>query len=132
MSDTISAPLSQPNTAVSQVPDTSEIPKVEQGRFQWDSDMDGIVIAELSSQKGAGFMASNGGFHTDAFTSCAAKLHEAGYTVNSKQCKTRYSTLKKDFKEVKDIREKSGFGWDEQRGIVTATVDVWDKLLQVC
>jgi len=40
--------------------------------------------------------------------------------------------LKKDYLIVKKLRELSGFGWDDDLKIVTATDEVWEAYLQVC
>jgi Myb/SANT-like DNA-binding domain len=40
--------------------------------------------------------------------------------------------LKKEYKEVKQIRELSGFGWDADKHVVTAADDVWDAYIEVC
>lgn len=40
--------------------------------------------------------------------------------------------LKKEYKEVKHIRDLSGFGWDDAKKVVTATPEVWEALLAVC
>ena len=32
---------------------------------------------------------------------------------------------------VKKLRDLSGFGWDEERKVVTAADDVWDKYIAV-
>ncbi|KAF9021357.1 hypothetical protein BDP27DRAFT_1439250 [Rhodocollybia butyracea] len=39
--------------------------------------------------------------------------------------------LKKEYREVKSIREKSGFGWDSARGVATATPAVWAALIKL-
>lgn len=39
--------------------------------------------------------------------------------------------MKKDYQDVKFIRERSGFGWDAERSVATATDDVWEKLFEV-
>lgn len=49
-------------------------------------------------------------------------------------CPTTDSKLvqtKKDYCTVKGLRDKSGFGWDEELSLVTAPDDVWDKLAKV-
>jgi hypothetical protein len=40
--------------------------------------------------------------------------------------------LKKDFLIVKELREKSGWGWDATRHVATAPDSTWDELIQVC
>ena len=40
--------------------------------------------------------------------------------------------LKKEYKEVKQIWELSGFRWDVDKHLATAADDVWDKYIEVC
>ena len=54
------------------------------------------------------------------------------YSVIISQRVLMYFQLKKDFAVVKQLREQSGFGWDNALKIVTAPPDVWDKYLEVC
>ena len=47
-------------------------------------------------------------------------------------CETKFSCMKKEFKEVKKLyKETSGFGWDEKTQLVTAEDSVWEVLSQV-
>lgn len=39
--------------------------------------------------------------------------------------------LKKDFLAVQKLRNKSGFGWDDEKQIVTASGEVWADLVKV-
>ena len=39
--------------------------------------------------------------------------------------------LKKDYVQVKFLHEKSGFGWDDVRKLVTAMEEVWEVLVMV-
>jgi hypothetical protein len=43
-----------------------------------------------------------------------------------------YFQLKGEFIEVKKLRELSGFGWDDDLKVVTATADVWEAYIKVC
>jgi hypothetical protein len=57
---------------------------------------------------------------------------------HSKSQLTEYShnltsiQLKKEYKEVKEIWELSGFGWDADKHVVTAADNVWDAYIEVC
>ena len=42
-----------------------------------------------------------------------------------------YSQLKKDYVQVKTLHDSSGFGWDDERQLVTATDEVWMAFLEV-
>ena len=46
-------------------------------------------------------------------------------------CQTKWSRLKGDYKDVKFVRELSGFGWDDKKFVPTAEDDVWDRLEEV-
>jgi hypothetical protein len=39
--------------------------------------------------------------------------------------------MKKDYKEVKFLRELSGFGWDEENCVPTAEPEVWEDFRKV-
>ena len=38
--------------------------------------------------------------------------------------------MTKDFKTFRDLKAQSGFGWDEQKQLVTADSDVWDAYIK--
>lgn len=41
--------------------------------------------------------------------------------------------MKKDYHQVKELRELSGFGWDSEKNMVTAHPEsVWDDYAKVC
>jgi hypothetical protein len=47
-------------------------------------------------------------------------------------CNLTSIQLKKEYKEVKQIGELNGFGWDADKHVVTAADDVWDVYIEVC
>ncbi|KDQ16585.1 hypothetical protein BOTBODRAFT_253036 [Botryobasidium botryosum FD-172 SS1] len=47
-----------------------------------------------------------------------------------KHAKSRYQLLKSKYKIVRELREQSGFGWDEASQMVTASPDVWSHYLK--
>lgn len=40
--------------------------------------------------------------------------------------------MKTNYRTVKELREASGFGWNDAEGRVTATNAVWDDYIDVC
>ena len=38
--------------------------------------------------------------------------------------------MTKDFKTFCDLKAQSGFGWDEQKQVITAEPDVWDAYIK--
>ncbi|KAJ3979342.1 Myb/SANT-like DNA-binding domain-containing protein, partial [Lentinula detonsa] len=99
----------------------------------WSLADDEVLITILKEQKDAGFQTDNGGFHSDAYKAATEKLVTStskGAMKTAEMCKTRWCTLKKEFKDVKFILSVSGFGWDAERGMATATNSVWEDLLK--
>ncbi|KAF9026364.1 hypothetical protein BDP27DRAFT_1376251 [Rhodocollybia butyracea] len=85
-------------------------------KASWELEHDRVLIEVLKEQKAGGFQTDNGGFHGDAYKAAAAKLVTAtskGGAKTSESCKTRWAILKKDFKDVKTIRNKSANVWDD-------------------
>lgn len=142
------------NTPENQPPASEKAPDpVKNAKTQWNLADDTALLAELALQKAAGYQTDNGGFHQDAYKSAASKMPNPGHRglhKTAEACKSRYSTvssvifslvdmtsvthsdqMKKDYQDVKFIRERSGFGWDAERSIATATDDVWEKLFEV-
>ena len=50
---------------------------------------------------------------------------------NCRACKLKFVRLKKDYREVKHLLDRSGFGWDYERSLATADDNVWDPILQL-
>lgn len=46
--------------------------------------------------------------HKKAWDKIAAAMNEKGYTFTGKQCSTRFNTMKRTYKGVKDHNNKSG------------------------
>jgi Myb/SANT-like DNA-binding domain len=54
------------------------------------------------------------------------------FTSSSVQSDQKLLQLKKRYASFKQLKETSGFGWDDQRQMVTAPDSVWDRYLEVC
>ncbi|KAJ3992120.1 hypothetical protein F5050DRAFT_1715539 [Lentinula boryana] len=54
----------------------------------------------------------------------------AGFQTDNEARRRQVKCVKKDFKAVKSICEKSGFGWDTERCLATATAEVWEDLIK--
>ncbi|KAF8463814.1 hypothetical protein DFH94DRAFT_686677 [Russula ochroleuca] len=53
-----------------------------------------------------------------------------GAPKKEKSCSDRWSTLKSHFLVIQTLRGLSGFGWDEDQKMVTATDDVWTAYIE--
>lgn len=61
----------------------------------------------------------------------ASEWQEIGDTLSkpSRACETKFARIKKEFYDIRFIRECSGFGWDDEICIAEAEPQVWDDLL---
>ncbi|KAF9078099.1 hypothetical protein BDP27DRAFT_1413021 [Rhodocollybia butyracea] len=102
-------------------------------KASWSAEDDQILIETLTDQKAGGFQMDNGGFHGDAHKATAAKPASStseGAVKTSDSCRTCWTTLKKDFRDVQFIRGKSSFGWDAKQNIATAPSNIWKDLIK--
>ncbi|KAJ7930144.1 hypothetical protein B0H13DRAFT_2309825 [Mycena leptocephala] len=82
----------------------NESPGSEKKRCRWNALCDSVFIAQLIAEKAAGNQTDNAG---------CTKLH------GQHACQTRWGTLKAQYQLVKMLRNKSGWGWnDEDKHIV--------------
>ncbi|KAG6907216.1 hypothetical protein DXG01_009872 [Tephrocybe rancida] len=104
-------------------------------RAVWDLDCECRLVDQLLKQHDEGMQTSNGNFHADAWTAIEKELAgtesvTGGTPKNVMCCSNKWGALKKDYREVKQLRDMSGFGWDDNNKLVTAEGDVWDWLIQ--
>eukprot|EP00268_Persea_americana_P015898 TRINITY_DN17508_c0_g1_i1.p1 TRINITY_DN17508_c0_g1~~TRINITY_DN17508_c0_g1_i1.p1 ORF type:complete len:102 (+),score=13.31 TRINITY_DN17508_c0_g1_i1:429-734(+) len=57
---------------------------------------------------------------------------ETGREPNIVNAKNNLKNWRAQYKEVKQLLNMFGFGWDDTRKMVTAPNDVWNALVQVC
>ncbi|TFK38274.1 hypothetical protein BDQ12DRAFT_723607 [Crucibulum laeve] len=95
-----------------------------------------MLVEALLRQRQDGMQISNGNCHVDAWSSAETALpgtetHTGGATKMGASCQNWWAALKKEYCEVKNLCELSGFGWDNIQNLVTANNNVWDSLLTV-
>ncbi|KAF8810434.1 hypothetical protein BYT27DRAFT_7091718 [Phlegmacium glaucopus] len=105
-------------------------------RASWNSTDDAILIECLIKQKENGRMTSNSSWHSAAWVDAekalaGSELLRGGGPKLADSCHNRWTSLKKEYVAVRDLRAMSGFGWDDALSIVIAPDDVWDRLIAV-
>ncbi|KAF6764367.1 hypothetical protein DFP72DRAFT_1059353 [Ephemerocybe angulata] len=60
-------------------------------------------------------------------TLAGTEVETGGAEKTAASWKGRFGTLKAEYNTVKTLRDMSGFGWDNEKQIVTASDDVWDR-----
>ena len=89
------------------------------------------LIEKLIQAKDDGNTAE-GGFKSTVWSGIANSFDDP-LKKKVRACESKWTRLKKDYKEIKWLREDvSGFGWNEDTQMVDATDDVWEELRKVC
>lgn len=129
-------------------------------RAIWNANCDGILVDTLFKERQSGRQTDNASWHPSAWTTAETLLagtetHTGGIPKSAQSCQNRWTAvsldfsrvhgnhvisqrwssesiqLKKEYKEVKQIRDLSGFGCDADKHLVTAADDVWDRYIEV-
>jgi Myb/SANT-like DNA-binding domain len=125
-STTESQPESQPDPHTPSLSDQSS-------RIKWTPLMLQTLFTELLDQALDGKRADNG-FKKEAWDSVleeVQKVHTGSYLITIDKIKAQEQTYKAYYKDWKFLREQSGFGWDEETRMVTASEEVWNNIIIV-
>jgi Myb/SANT-like DNA-binding domain len=90
---------------------------------KWSTEEITSMISQLKEQKVLGNTSDNG-FKSSVWATIAASFSPGARKSEARIVESKWSRLKKDYKEVKFLLECSGFGWDDEKGIVTAEPEV--------
>ncbi|RZC70870.1 hypothetical protein C5167_034557 [Papaver somniferum] len=108
----------------------SESSSVANGRTTWTPPMDQLFI-ELMVEQVVGKQLLDGQFSKIAWVSIVTKFKESfGPSFNKEVLKNRMKTLKKNFNVVSSLRGQSGFGWNDEKEIVTTPDVVWSNHIE--
>ncbi|EGO02801.1 hypothetical protein SERLA73DRAFT_158569 [Serpula lacrymans var. lacrymans S7.3] len=118
----------QPPSQQSQSP----APKEPQNA-KWTSEDDATLVDKLKEAQMEGNQPDNN-FKKPAFVAAAVVLVQSHKTSGGApktftNCSQNWGTLKAMCLVVQQLRELSGFGWDDTRKKVTAEEDVWDNYI---
>lgn len=97
---------------------------------KWTNEEIESLVAQVKQAKDEG-KTSDSGFKSVVWTSIAASFPAGARKQDPRVCETKWSRLKKDYKEVKFLREASGFGWDSEKCVPTAEPGVWAEIQKV-
>ena len=97
---------------------------------RWNNEEITSMISQLVQAKIDGETSENG-FKKSVWTKIASTFRDP-LKKNSRVCDSKFSRLKKDYREVRKLlKEISGFGWDAETQTVTAEDAVWEALGEV-
>jgi hypothetical protein len=97
---------------------------------KWSDDEITSMVLQLLQAKQDGNTSDNG-FKSTVWTAIASSY--ADTRKNERRVvETKFARMKKDFGQIKWLRlEASGFGWDDEKKLVTAEDSVWEELGKV-
>lgn len=115
------------------MPPKSAAPSQRQKRApnaKWSEDEITSMVLKLLQAKQDGNTSDNG-FKSTVWTAVASNFVDP-LKHERRVAETKFSRMKKDFGQIKWLRfEISGFGWDDERKLVTAEDSVWEELAKV-
>lgn len=103
--------------------------KSRQPNTKWSLEEVNSLIYQLLEAKDQGQTSENG-FKATVWQSIANSFDDLR-KKDPRVSESKWSRLKKDYKEVKFLREASGFGWDEELCVPTAEPSVWEEIKKV-
>jgi Myb/SANT-like DNA-binding domain len=103
------------------------------GSLQWTFKMEEILLGTLVEEVNSGKRADSG-FKSEAWTACCTAITNSKATkqlVTVEKCKSKVEAMKALWRELKWLKDQSGFGWDEATGLVQADDQVWKDVIKV-
>ncbi|KAJ7449289.1 hypothetical protein FB451DRAFT_1147286 [Mycena latifolia] len=107
------------------IPGTTGTTKAK--RCRWNGECDSTVVGQLHAEKAAGNQTDNAGWHQAAWTACSRKLE--GSEIKSGGAPKQQ--MRAQYQLIKALREKSGWGWDDDGKHIVVEDSVWDAYLAI-
>ncbi|KAJ6523041.1 hypothetical protein B0H19DRAFT_869807, partial [Mycena capillaripes] len=111
-------------------------PSSDKKRCRWNAECDVIFIGQLAAEKSAGNQTDNAGWHGSAWTASAKALEgtekkSGGGRKTADACQTRWGSLKAQYQLVKMLRDKSGWGWNDEDKHIVVEDAVWEAYVAI-
>jgi hypothetical protein len=118
-----------PNNILSPEPDP--IRSEPRPFVDWLFAMEVTLFSTLCEEVGIGKRADSG-FKKEAWiAACDAIADSSGYTVTVDQCKSKADSQKALWRQFNWLKDQSGFGYDEETGLITAGEQAWADVIKV-
>jgi hypothetical protein len=89
--------------------------------LQWTFEMEEILFRTLLEQVDIGKRVDNR-FKKEAWTACSDAIRNTiGQFVSIEKCKNKVEAMKASWRDLNWLKDQSGFGWDENTGLVQAS-----------
>jgi Myb/SANT-like DNA-binding domain len=91
---------------------------------------DAFIDALMEAQK-QGLQTDNGSFKNAGWQIALEAIRgRTAQTIDVKQVKTKWDTLKQDWKTWRAFKEHTGLGWDREKGVPTAEPEILEAYFQ--
>ncbi|KAI7933768.1 hypothetical protein MJO29_016723 [Puccinia striiformis f. sp. tritici] len=126
-----------PEEAVDPDNETVVLPPNKQGvrltRLLWSGPMESMMMdlyiqaVERGKRSDSGFQSST---HKHVTRELEKHFPEVAHSITDKKVKSKLSQgFKRDYEAFLALKDASGFGWDDITGVVTTSVEVWERYL---
>ncbi|KAF9512085.1 hypothetical protein BS47DRAFT_1363379 [Hydnum rufescens UP504] len=121
------------STSVSMPPPSTKAPKKrKEANAKWTPEDDQELLRVLLAEKAAGNMGDNGfkAASLQAAVDALAKTHTEGGVKDKGAVSTHITLLKKYYNTVKELKDVSGFSYDDEHGCRDMELDVWKAYIK--
>lgn len=99
-------------------------------KADWSEERKKTLILICRDEVLSGDVFTDNGFSKQFYTKVLQKFNcQAGVNYSKTQLQSQLNLLKEKFTIFADLRDQSGFGWDEVTQRVTAAPEVWDRYI---
>ncbi|XP_058075339.1 uncharacterized protein At2g29880-like isoform X3 [Magnolia sinica] len=99
-------------------------------KIKWSAEIDQVLFNVLLEQVALGRKVDNG-FKNEAYQVIAEEvMKHTDLPVNWQNVQNRLRYYKREYIAIRDMLAASGFGWDNERMVITAPDEVWEDYLK--
>jgi Myb/SANT-like DNA-binding protein len=101
------------------------------GKITWTFKMEEALVNELVQQVEQGKRADSG-YKKEAWAAAITQVeHATSRVVTLEQCKNKIDTMKGHWRLFNWLKEQSGFGYNDETGLIEAPHNVWENAIKV-
>jgi hypothetical protein len=101
------------------------------GKITWTFTMEEALVNELVRQVEQGKRVDSG-YKKEAWAAAITQVEYAtNRVVTLEQCKNKIDTMKGHWRLFNWLKEQSGFGYNNETGLIEASYDVWENAIKV-
>ncbi|KAJ7882711.1 hypothetical protein B0H13DRAFT_2344505 [Mycena leptocephala] len=111
-------------------------PGSDKKRCCWNAECDVVLTGQLAAEKSAGNQTDNAGWHQSSWTACSKALKgmekKRGWCKNGGRVSDALGlSLEAQYQLVKMLRDKSGWGWNDQDKHIVVEDAVWEAYVAI-